>query len=137
MQAKGKVTKQSSSVSSRPPCHNALILTTQMHKHNLSGLLRINKFILKITAKLLIWHLCSQGAASESADDSGSDVATPNTVYAREVAQLFVSGRHNQFRDASSRFGSLEGSRTLSSRALQIQMQAPTPSLPSSESIGQ
>ena len=60
-------------------------------------------------------------------------MATPNTVYAREVAQLFVSGRHNQFRDATTRFGSLEGSRTLSSRALQ----APTPSLPSSESIGE
>ena len=75
-----------------------------------------------------------QKAASDSADDSGSDVATPNTVYAREVAQLFVSGRHSQFKDASSRFGSLEGSRTLSSRTLQGP--APTPSLPSSESIG-
>ncbi len=76
--------------------------------------------------------LCMQTGASDSADDSGSDVATPNTVYAREVAQLFVSGRHSQFRDANTRFGSLEGSRTLSSRALQV----PTPSLPSSESIG-
>lgn len=74
-----------------------------------------------------------QGPPSESAD-SGSEANTPNTVYAREVAQLFVSGRHNQFRD-SSRFGSLEGSRTLSSsRALQ---HAPTPSLPSNESIGE
>ena len=63
-------------------------------------------------------------------------MATPNTVYAREVAQLFVSGRHNQFRDATTRFGSLEGSRTMSSRALLAQAQAPTPSLPSSESIG-
>ena len=77
-------------------------------------------------------RLVLQTAASDSADDSGSDVATPNTVYAREVAQLFVSGRHSQFKDANSRFGSLESSRTLSSRALQ----APTPSLPSSESIG-
>ena len=80
--------------------------------------------------------MCLQTAASDSADDSGSDVATPNTVYAREVAQLFVSGRHNQFRDATTRFGSLEGSRTMSSRALLAQAQAPTPSLPSSESIG-
>lgn len=59
-------------------------------------------------------------------------MVTPNTVYAREVAQLFVSGRHNQFK-ASSRFGSLEGSRMLSSRLLQGT--TPTPSLPSSESI--
>ena len=75
-----------------------------------------------------------QGPPSESADSTGSEANTPNTVYAREVAQLFVSGRHSQFRD-SSRFGSLDPSRTLSSaRALQ---HAPTPSLPSSESIGQ
>ena len=74
-----------------------------------------------------------QAAASDSADDSGSDVITPNTVYAREVAQLFVSGRQSQFKDASSRFGSLEGSRTLSSRGLPGP--TPTPSLPSSESI--
>lgn len=74
-----------------------------------------------------------QGPPSESADSTGSEANTPNTVYAREVAQLFVSGRHNQFKD-SSRFGSLEGSRTLSSsRALQ---HAPTPSLPSNDSIG-
>ncbi|DBA77690.1 TPA: hypothetical protein ACH3X2_008392 [Trebouxia sp. C0005] len=91
---------------------------------------------LEALQKRLRVEVTSPVATSESADDSGSDVATPNTVYAREVAQLFVSGRHNQFRDASSRFGSLEGSRTLSSRALQMQMQAPTPSLPSSESIG-
>lgn len=60
-------------------------------------------------------------------------MVTPNTVYAREVAQLFVSGRHSQFKDAGSRFGSLESTRSLSSRGLHGP--TPTPSLPSSESI--